>query len=154
MVHEETPQGLLRTPWIRTKHMYDPLARYNKGYNSFLRALILALGVAQLQKVIVNISATLETVENATTDTLRAIQGEVSSLSKVELRNWMALDLLTAKEGGVCTIINQSYCTYIIKDLRIEKDLRKIREQTQVLHRTSQDNTDWEVDLWDLLAGY
>ncbi len=74
MVHEEIPRGLLRTPWIQTKCTYNPLAIYNKGYHSFLRALILALGVTQLEKGIVNISATLEIMENATTDVLRAIQ--------------------------------------------------------------------------------
>ena len=86
-------------------------------------------------------------MENATTDVLQAIQEEVSSLSKVVLQNRMALDLLTAKEGGVCTVINQSCCAYISKDLRTETDLRKIWEQTKVLHRTSQDDTKWEGDL-------
>ena len=108
MVHEEIPRGLLRTPWIQTKHTYNRLGIYKKGYHSFLRSLIPSLGVAQLEKAIVNISATLEIVENATIDALRAIQEEVSSLSKVVLQNRMALDLLTAKQGGVCTIINQS----------------------------------------------
>ncbi len=125
-VHEEIPWGLLRTPWIRTTRTYNPLAIYNKGYHSFLRARIPALGVAQLEKAIVNISATLEIVENATMDALWAIQEELSSLSKVVLQNRMALDLLTAKEGGVCTIISQSCCAYLKKDLRIETDLRKV----------------------------
>ena len=66
----------------------------------------------------------------------------------------MALDLLTAKEGGVCTVINQSCCVYISKDLRTETDLRKIWEQTKVLHRTSQDDTNWEEDLWNLLTSW
>ena len=70
MVHEEIPRGLLRTPWIQTKRSYNRLAIYDKGYHSFLRALILALGVTQLEKAIVNISATLEIVENATMDAL------------------------------------------------------------------------------------
>ena len=66
----------------------------------------------------------------------------------------MALDLLTAKEGGVCTVINQSCCAYISKDLRTETDLRKIWEQTKVLHRTSQDDTNWKEDLWNLLSSW
>ena len=93
-------------------------------------------------------------MENATTDVLQAIQEEVSSLSKVVLQNRMALDLLTAKEGGVCTVINQSCCAYISKDLRTETDLRKIWEQTKVLHRTSQDDTNWKEDLWNLLTSW
>ena len=66
----------------------------------------------------------------------------------------MALDLLTAKEGGACTVINQSCCAYISKDLRTETDLRKIWEQTKVLHRTSQDDTNWKEDLWNLLSSW
>ena len=93
-------------------------------------------------------------MENATTDVLQAIQEEVSSLSKVVLQNRMALDLLTDKGGGVCTIINQSCCAYIGKDLRTETDLRKIWEQTKVLHRTSQDDTNWKEDLWNLLTSW
>ena len=52
----------------------------------------------------------------------------------------MALDLLTAKEGGVCTVINQSCCAYISKDLRTETELSKIWEQTKVLQRFVAEN--------------
>ena len=93
-------------------------------------------------------------MENATTDASQAIQEEASSLSKVVLQNRMALDLLTAKEGGACTIINQSCCAYINKDLRTVTDLRKIWEQMKVLHRTSQDDTNWKEDLWNLLTSW
>ena len=93
-------------------------------------------------------------IENATTDALRAIQEEVSPLSKAVLQNRMALDRLTAKEGGVCTIINQSRCAYSKKDLRIERDWWKVWEQTKVLPRTSQDDPSWEGDLRNLLTSW
>lgn len=67
--------------------------------------LIPSPGVSGLEKALVNISATLEKKDNFTIDALRALQVEVSSLSTVVLQNQMALDLLTAKEGGVCTVI-------------------------------------------------
>ncbi len=66
----------------------------------------------------------------------------------------MALDLLTDKGGGVCTIINQSCCAYINKDLRTETELSKIWEQTKVLHRTNQNDTNWEGDLGNLLTSW
>ena len=62
-----------------------------------MKALIPILGVAWLERAIVNISATLEIVENAMADALRAVQEEVPSLSKIVLQNRMVLDLLTAK---------------------------------------------------------
>ncbi|KAK4807306.1 hypothetical protein QYF61_006367 [Mycteria americana] len=46
----------------------------------------------------------------------KTLQTEVSSLSKAVLQNRMALDLSTAKEGGVRIIINTSCCAYINKD--------------------------------------
>ena len=93
-------------------------------------------------------------IENATTDALRAIQEEVSPLSKAVLQNRMALDRLTAKEGGVCTVISQSRCAYSKKDLRIERDWWKVWEQMKVLHRTSQDDPSWEGDLRNLLTSW
>lgn len=93
------------------------------------------MGVSKLEKTVVNISATLEIIENATTDTIQALQIEVSMLSKVVLQNRMSLDLLTAKEGGVCAIINQSCCAYIDETHRIETDLQTIWEHTKVLHQ-------------------
>jgi len=75
----------------------NPWVRYNKGYHSFLRAFIPILGVAQLKRAIVNIPDTLEIIESAMTDILRAVLEEVASLSKLVLQNRMALDLLTAK---------------------------------------------------------
>ena len=80
----------------------------------------------------------------------------MSSLFKEDLffQNRIALDVLTAKEGGIHTIINQSCCAYITKDVRIETDLRKSWEQMKVLHRASQEDTNWEGDLWDLLTSW
>lgn len=66
--------------------------------------------LSDLEKAIVNISAELERVENSTTDAIKALQVEISSLRKVVLQNPMALDLLAAKEGGVGTVIKQSCC--------------------------------------------
>ena len=57
------------------------------------------------------------------------------------LQNQMALDLLIAKEGGVCTAINQSCCTYIDQFQRVETDLEEIWKHTHLLHEVSQDDT-------------
>ncbi|NXC51360.1 ERVV2 protein, partial [Penelope pileata] len=93
------------------------------GFRSFVRRFIPSLGVSELEKAIVNISATMEQIENLTMDAIKNLQIEVSSLSKVVLQNRMALDILTAKEGGVCMIINTSCCAYVNRDRQIETDL-------------------------------
>ena len=44
------------------------------GFHSFVRWLIPSFGISELEKAIVNISATLEIIENATADALLALQ--------------------------------------------------------------------------------
>ncbi|NXV39666.1 ERVV2 protein, partial [Rissa tridactyla] len=69
-----------------------------------------------------NISATIDKIVNSTADAIQGLQIGVNSLSKVVLQNRMVLDLLMIKEGGVCAVINQSCCTYINQEGRIEED--------------------------------
>ena len=111
--------------------------------------------MSELEKTFVNISATLEMIENATVDAIRTLQGEVSTLSKVVLQNRMALDLLTAKEGGVCVVINQSCCAYVDKTWRVETDIQAIWERTKLLHQMSMDDTSFGFrDLWEKLMSW
>lgn len=111
--------------------------------------------MSELEKAIVNISATLEIIENATIDAIRTLQGEVSTLNKVVLQNRMALDLLTAKEGGVCVARNQSCCAYVDKAWRVETDIQAIWERTKLLHQMSMDNTSFGFrDLWEKLTSW
>uniref|UniRef100_A0A8C0C0H1 Envelope glycoprotein n=1 Tax=Buteo japonicus TaxID=224669 RepID=A0A8C0C0H1_9AVES len=137
------PRGFLRTPWLRVKRAENPLVIRGTGYHSFVRWLIPSLGVSELEKAIVNISATLEIIESATIDAIRGLQLEIQSLSKVVLQNRMGLDMLLAKEGGLCVVINQTCCTYINQNQRIETDLEEIWEKTKILHEVSQDDTSW-----------
>lgn len=116
--------------------MERPLA-----FHSFVRGFFPQLGVSELEKAIVNISATMEKIENLTLDAIQGLQTEVSSLSKVVLQNRMALDLIMAKEGGICMIINQSCCSYINQEKKIETDIAQIWQQSKVLHQVSQDDT-------------
>jgi len=71
-IHEGTSPltGLLRTPWIRFKRAENPLVIRGTGFHSFVRWLIPSLGVSELEKAIVNISATVETLENLTLDAI------------------------------------------------------------------------------------
>lgn len=151
------PIGILRSPWKRITRAIplNPLVEGPTGYHSFVRWLIPSLGGSDLQKAMVNISAELERIEDSTTDAVKALQVEVSSLSKVVLQNRMALDLLTAKEGGVCTVINQSCCTYIDQFRRIETDLEEIWRHTHLLHEVSRDDTSLGfTELWEKLTSW
>ncbi|NXX41060.1 ERVV2 protein, partial [Tricholaema leucomelas] len=94
------------------------------GYHSFVRALIPALGVAQLERAIVNISATMEIITNSTADALQRLKEEVQSLGSVTLQNRLAFDIITAQMGGVCNLINTTCCTYIDQSGQTETDIQ------------------------------
>ncbi|NWX80497.1 ERVV2 protein, partial [Alca torda] len=93
------------------------------GFHSFVRSLLPSLGVYQLEKAIVNISAEMEVIANTTVDALLGLQKEVQTLRGVVWQNRQALDILTAQAGGVCTLINESCCAYVDQAGRVLKDV-------------------------------
>ncbi|NXO46781.1 ERVV2 protein, partial [Locustella ochotensis] len=82
-------------------------------FHSFVRALLPNLGIAQLEKAISNISAEKELIANSTADALVRLQDEINLLKEAVFPNHMVLDMKTAQTGGVCILINTSWCTYI-----------------------------------------
>ncbi|NXL68261.1 ENR1 protein, partial [Chordeiles acutipennis] len=58
---------------------------------------------SELEKTCINILAVIENIENRTVGAVQALQVEVTSLSKLVTQNRMALDVLLASQGGVCT---------------------------------------------------
>ncbi|XP_071657739.1 endogenous retrovirus group V member 2 Env polyprotein-like [Patagioenas fasciata] len=154
--HSYPPPGIVRTLWKKTRSVSNnPLIQRPSGFHSFARWFLPWLGVSELEKAIVNISATIEKIENATVDALQGLQEEITSLSKTVQQNCMVLDLLTAKEGGVCVVINQGCCSYINQEKRVETDIQKIWKQSQILHRITLDETSWGFsELWEKLTSW
>ncbi|NXX51647.1 ERVV2 protein, partial [Tricholaema leucomelas] len=97
------------------------------GYHSFVPALIPALGVAQLERTIVNISATMEIITNSAADALKRLTEEVQCLSSVTLQNRLALDIITAQMGRMCTLINTTFCTYCESLMPLIRSSTKIK---------------------------
>ncbi|XP_074992084.1 syncytin-A-like [Calonectris borealis] len=154
--HSHPPPGIIRTHWRKVREVpTNPLAERPTAFHSFVRWYFPQLGVRELERAIVNISATVEKIENLTTDAVLGLQTEVSSLSKVVLQNRMALDIIMAKEGGVCLVINQSCCSYIDQEQRIETDITRIWQQSRVLHEVTQDDTSLGLfELWKKLTSW
>ncbi|XP_040982865.1 endogenous retrovirus group V member 2 Env polyprotein-like [Aquila chrysaetos chrysaetos] len=125
------------------------------AFHSFVRWFLPWLGVSELEKAIVNISAVIENLENRTIDAIRAQQLEISSLSQIVQQNRMALDLLLTSQGGVCTVINTSCCMYIDQSGRISTDLKEIWKQSKILHEVTKDDLPWGFkELWDKLTSW
>lgn len=154
-LHPSMPRGWVKTPFQRVKRGINPLVERPTAFHNFARWFLPWLGVSELEKTLINISAAIEIIENHTIDAIRAQQEEIDSLSRVVLQNRKALDLVLASQGGVCTIINTSCCTYVNQDKRIETDLSQIWKQTQILHLVTQDNTEWGFqEIWDKLTSW
>uniref|UniRef100_A0A8B9UZ12 Envelope protein syncytin-Car1 n=1 Tax=Anas zonorhyncha TaxID=75864 RepID=A0A8B9UZ12_9AVES len=155
-VHDVVPRGYLRNHiWRIRRKINNPLIERHTAFHSFVRWFIPWLGVSELEKAIVNISAIIEKLENKTLDAIKAQQEEISSLSQVVLQNRMALDLLLAAQGGVCTVINTSCCMYVDQSGRISTDLEEIWKQTRVLHEISKDDLSWSFsEIWNKLTSW
>uniref|UniRef100_A0A8B9FUU2 Envelope glycoprotein n=1 Tax=Amazona collaria TaxID=241587 RepID=A0A8B9FUU2_9PSIT len=155
-IHNSLPKGWVRTHFRKAKReVENPLIRKPTAFHSFARWFVPWLGVSELEKAIVSISAVRENLENRTIDAIKAQQLEVSSLSQVVLQNRMALDLLLASQRGVCTIINTSCCMYIDQSGRISTDLEEIWKQTRILHEVTKDDVSWGfMDLWNKLTSW
>ncbi|NXP12020.1 ERVV1 protein, partial [Thinocorus orbignyianus] len=82
------------------------------------------LGVSQLEKSIVNILAEIEIIANSTAGALCRLNQEVKSLEGEVFQKRMALDIITARMGRVCTVISTSCCTYIDESSKVEVDLQ------------------------------
>ncbi|XP_074705243.1 uncharacterized protein LOC141933995 [Strix aluco] len=151
-------QGVSRTLWYQIKQkrqVENPLVIRGTRFHSFVRWLIPMLGVSELEKAIVNISATVEILANATADAIANLQKEINSLAEVTIQNRMALDLLMAKEGGVCTVINQSCCAFVNREAQIETDVHRIWEASKLFHLIAQDDTSWGfTNLWEKLTSW
>ncbi|NWQ80330.1 ERVV2 protein, partial [Columbina picui] len=92
-------------------------------FPSFTRGFLPWLGVSELEKTLVNISATIESTENQTIHALLAIQEKLASLSQVVMQNWMVLNLFSASQRGVYTVINTSCCASIDQSGRVSTDM-------------------------------
>uniref|UniRef100_A0A4W3IGT6 Uncharacterized protein n=1 Tax=Callorhinchus milii TaxID=7868 RepID=A0A4W3IGT6_CALMI len=83
------------------RYVENPLVKRGKAFHQFAQGFLLWLRVPGLEKAIVNISATMEQIENATVDAIQDLQSEMYSLSVV-IQNRMALHFILASQGGVC----------------------------------------------------
>lgn len=55
----------------------------------------------------------------------------LNSLAKMVLNHIPVLDYILAKEGGVCTMANDSCCTYIKTSGKVEQRAKLIQGQTK-----------------------
>ena len=72
-----------------------------------------------LENVISHIEALTKFTQKALNDsnqTINLLNSEVSMIRNAVLQNYMALDVLTASQGGTCTVIQTECCVYILDE--------------------------------------
>lgn len=129
----------LQTFVHRTKHS-NLLVERPTAFNYFTKWFLLRLGVSELEKTLVNISAAIEILGNNAADAITSLKEVISQVSKITLQNRMALDTLLASQGGVCLIIN-SCCMYVDESGRISANVQKMWEQVKVVQKVQLNNT-------------
>lgn len=67
----------------------------------------------------------VQRLSNYTRDGFEAVHGQLSATSLVSYQNRLALDMVLAKEGGVCSIIGDSCCSYIPENTSPDGSLTK-----------------------------
>lgn len=50
---------------------------------------------------------------NATRDAVASLSEQLAATSLMTVQNWMALDMLLAEKGGVCSMVGDNCCTFI-----------------------------------------
>ena len=82
-----------------------------------------------------NLFLTLGELANSTAEGVAAQHRSLNSLAKVVLNKCIAPNYLLAEPGGVRTIANTIYCTWINVSGKVEIQLHKIREQVHWLQK-------------------
>lgn len=87
-----------------------------------------------------NLSLTPEELADSTAKAISAQQQALNSSAKVVLDNCTVPDYLLAEPGGICAVVNTSYCTCINISGEIKTQLHKIRKQAHWPQQISPNN--------------
>ncbi|KAL6476236.1 hypothetical protein MHYP_G00147350 [Metynnis hypsauchen] len=90
-----------------------PEHRLKSKIAKFWECLFPQYGLTQVWNQLEVTHYRLATFTNATRAALQGVKDELTALRLTTVQNRMALDLLLAKEGGVCAMVGDSCCTYI-----------------------------------------
>ena len=63
-----------------------------------------------------------------TADSLESLQRQITSLARVVLQNWKALDLLTVKQGGTYILLGEEYFFYVNESGLAEQDIQMLKD--------------------------
>nr|XP_028600351.1 uncharacterized protein LOC114604423 [Podarcis muralis] len=159
-IHDTFP-GEVRPRYRRSGNPFaeNPLVVRGTAFQSALRVVFPRYGVFDLERALVNVSASLDIFAASTADALTTLQQEVAQMAQIAnltaeallalqieirqtatitLQNRMALDYLLASQGGVCTLLNTSCCVYINQDQRVVTNIEQIRKLATIYNHSDR----------------
>uniref|UniRef100_A0A663N3C8 ERVV2 protein n=1 Tax=Athene cunicularia TaxID=194338 RepID=A0A663N3C8_ATHCN len=90
-------------------------------------------GQHEMEKAILNVSGETEKLANSTAHGLLTLHKEVTELSKLTIQNRMALDMILASQGGVCTSFSVSCYMDTERSGELVTDVHKIWEVSSTM---------------------
>lgn len=100
----------------------------------------------------------LATFVNATNAAMEGIKIELTALRLTTVQNRMALDILLAKEGGVCAIVGDTCCTFVPANDEdqgvIGTEIDKMNRIAAQLNLDEQSKSGWGWSLFHSLFGF
>ncbi|XP_061595559.1 uncharacterized protein LOC133459539 [Cololabis saira] len=111
------------------------------------------LGVGKTMLRIETINYRMGLFINSTLKALGGLTAEVTAIREMELQDRTVLDLITAKDGGVCAMIGEHCCTFIPDETGAEGNVTKaIAELRQLAKVVSEDRRSAGTTFWSWLT--
>uniref|UniRef100_A0A8D2L4D2 ERVV2 protein n=1 Tax=Varanus komodoensis TaxID=61221 RepID=A0A8D2L4D2_VARKO len=119
-ITKELPQGHLRNKRTADQEAVETLAKLGQ-FSSILRGLLTPIGAFSNHQDIVLLASVLSVFLNETTGALSDIKQELAEFHQLSIQNrW-------ASQGGVCTLINAEYCSFVEdKTVSLENYIKKL----------------------------
>jgi len=108
---------------------YKLINQIAAGFESVIPWITINKNVDRLNYVHFNI----QRLTNMTRDAFAGVHEQLSATSIMTYQNRLALDMLLAKDGGVCSIFGQSCCTYIPNNTAPDGSFTKALEGLKAL---------------------
>lgn len=138
--------------WVKTMevypylpHMVDRWTRAIVHRNDHLPTIFMpSVGLGTVVQHIEALASFTQRALNESLQSISLMNAEVYYMHKAILQNRMALDILTAAEGGTCALIKTECCVYIPNNSgNISLTLEDMRRQIQAISSSALSLHDW-----------
>lgn len=91
---------------------------------------------------------------NWTQEGFEAIHEQLSATSLMTFQNRIALDMILAKENGVCSLFKDLCCTFLPNHTRSGGRLTKVLDGLRTLNKRMKDHSGIDNSMWDNFLDY